>query len=160
MKNTEKVIGWLRAAYLKVDGGASLDELADVAADMAAIEKEAAAVRKACERRIGQLHPVKAKLEVAGAVVKIEPAKDDVEWDDDGLLAAVVARGADSRRIDLETGDVLESEGAAVARTIQAVYPLVGRTARVTALSKIGIDPDEYRASSPSDKAPKVTVER
>lgn len=67
--------------------------------------------------------------------------------DGDGLFRRVVAVGRDERRVDVETGEALESEGEAVARTIASVYPVTNSSVkpRSTALRERGIDLGEYQ---------------
>ena len=68
------------------------------------------------------------------------------EWDNDALHRAVVARARDERRIDPDTGEVIESEGEAVGRVLaDCARP----SWRLTALRALGLDPDEYCATSP-----------
>lgn len=68
-------------------------------------------------------------------------------WDHERLVARVVAAGRDERRIDLDTGEVLESEAAAVVRALVACAGI--RDWRVTALRERGIDPGEYCETTP-----------
>jgi hypothetical protein len=63
------------------------------------------------------------------------------EWANQDLTQVVVARALDERKIDLETGEVLESEAQAVARVMS---DCARPSWRVTALKSRGIDPDEF----------------
>jgi hypothetical protein len=68
------------------------------------------------------------------------------EWDSDALIRLVIAKGRDERKVDVETGEVLESEGEAVGR---ALMECARPNWRVTALRARGIDADEYCSTSP-----------
>lgn len=76
------------------------------------------------------------------------------EWDHDALHRVLLARGRDARKIDSETGEVLESEGEAVARVLMECAG-IGYW-RVTNLKRYGVDADEYRHTEPGA----VTVKR
>jgi hypothetical protein len=75
-------------------------------------------------------------------------------WDHDAIHRVLLARGRDARRMDRDTGEVLESEGEAVARVLMECAG-IGYW-RVTNLARYGVDADEYRATDPGA----VTVER
>ena len=64
------------------------------------------------------------------------------KWDNESVFNVLVARARDARRINKETGEVLESEGQAVRRVIEECAG-IGYW-RVTALKEYGVDPDEY----------------
>jgi hypothetical protein len=86
--------------------------------------------------------------------VEVKPSVQRTKWDHESLWAQVTARGRDERQVDKDTGEVLESEGEAVARTLRAC---VGQGPwKVTGLREIGLDPDEYCEKSYG--APKVIV--
>lgn len=72
-----------------------------------------------------------------------------VRWKNDELLPVVVARAADERVLDQETGEY-EREGSAVARVLGEVFSF--GYARVGALKERGIDPDEFREKSKEGK--------
>lgn len=84
-------------------------------------------------------------------VVKRRPGTK--EWDHDALHRVMLARGRDARRMDPETGEVLESEGEAVARVIRECAG-IGYW-RVGDLKRYGVDADEYRVTQPG----RLTVE-
>lgn len=84
---------------------------------------------------------------------KVRRKKGSTQWDTDGLAPVVMARARDERRVIEETGEY-ESEGEAVMRvTLRCAGVGYWRKGE---LRKLGIDPDEYLASSPG----RLSVER
>jgi len=91
----------------------------------------------------------KRNMVVAGvALEKGGPSGSD-KWDWDSLVPDLVARAADERNIDRETGEALESEVNAVVRVLRDVvsfqYARVGKVEEGTGLRGRGLDPDDYR---------------
>lgn len=149
-----------------VDLGVVREALAQIhhgdltAADAAAILGPLRSIRSDCDLLIGHLESVLADVVAARGVtvlvasdgtrttVQRRPARRVWVWDDDDLRTDVTSHARDQRRVDLATGEVLETEGDAVARVLGQVWPLDGRTARVGALRGLGIDPDRYRTQT------------
>lgn len=78
--------------------------------------------------------------------VMVKAGAKRTEWDHDALHRTVVARARDERRIDPETGEVVESEGEAVGRVLaECARP----SWRLTPLRERGIDPGEFCSTSP-----------
>lgn len=84
---------------------------------------------------------VSAEIEGVG-VIQAKKGSERKAWDHAALLRMVVARGRDERRIDPDTGEVLESEVDAVVRAITACAGI--RDWKVTGLRSRAIDPDEH----------------
>lgn len=75
-------------------------------------------------------------------------------WDTDALRAVLLARGRDEQRIDLDTGEVLESEGEAVLRVWMDCAAV--SYFRKGKLTEYGVDPDEYVTTEPG----RLTIKR
>ena len=73
-------------------------------------------------------------------VVTVAQSKSK-KWDNESVLNHLMARASDARRIDKDTGEVLESEGYW----------------RVTALREYGLEPDEFYETTSSK--PSVRIE-
>ena len=69
-------------------------------------------------------------------------------WDHEAVWNVLMARALDSRRIDKETGEVLEREATAVRRVIEECA-YIGYW-RLEPLREYGIDPDEYYETTSS----------
>jgi len=63
-------------------------------------------------------------------------------WDHDAIIPRLVAQALDERRIDRETGEVLETEASAVVRVLKEGAGI--SYWRTGVLKKRGLDPDEY----------------
>ena len=84
----------------------------------------------------------KNQMDIAG-IGRITRSKSrSRKWDHESIIPVIVARGLDARRIDKETGEVLEREGWAVAR-VMAECAGIGYW-RLQALEDYGIQADEY----------------
>lgn len=104
---------------------------------LAGVVRIASTVRDDVQTRAGELlGPQKVVLPGVG-MVKRTPRRNYRNWQTEDLLRAVL----DSRRVDKETGEVLEETAE---DRIRAVYPLAGGSARRTELRARGIDPDEF----------------
>jgi hypothetical protein len=75
-------------------------------------------------------------------------------WDHDGILRHLLARSRDERRIDSETGEVLESGEEALLRAIKEAAG-IGYW-RLEPLRRRGLDPDEFAEMKPSK--PYITI--
>ncbi len=84
--------------------------------------------------------PYKATFGGIG-IVTVSKSKSK-KWDNDALMPVIVARALDDRRIDKETGEVLEREAWAVARVLKECAG-IGYW-RLQALEDYGIQADEY----------------
>ena len=87
-------------------------------------------------------------------VVTVAQSKSK-KWDNESVLNHLMARARDARRIDKDTGEVLESEGQAVRRVIEQCAG-IGYW-RVTALREYGLEPDEFYETTSSK--PSVRIE-
>lgn len=106
--------------------------------DQYAITKVVKDVVGLLELRLAQLVPPKYALPIAGHTVRHKPgAPKRSEWNNEDLLRAVL----DSRRIDLETMEVLHETPA---DKLMHVFGLSGSSARLGALKERGLRPDDF----------------
>lgn len=89
------------------------------------------------EDRVARAVPHGEQVEHAGRRWRVTRETRRRNWDDDGLLRAVL----DSRRVDRDTGVVVDETPI---EKIRHVWRLSGRDARLGALRDRGIDDDEF----------------
>ena len=76
------------------------------------------------------------------------------KWDHDSLVPVIVARALDDRKIDYETGEVLEREASAVARVMSECAG-IGYW-RLTALEEYGIDAEDFYETTSTRRSVRI----
>jgi len=96
----------------------------------------------------------KKQMDIAGIGRVTRAQSNSRKWDHESILPVIVARGLDARKVDKETGEVLEREGWAVARVI-AECAGIGYW-RLQALEDYGIQADEYYETTSTSKSVRI----
>jgi hypothetical protein len=121
-----------------------------LAAQIAALDNVIAALRSTRDDLAEKLAKAMPRdvVELAGVGrVERRRGKDRKAWDHDALFARVLAYGRDERRVDLETGEVLESEGEAVLRVLREMAHV--DYWKAAALRQRRLNPDEFATATP-----------
>lgn len=120
-----------------------LDVLAVELRDLRGISKLLRLIDDDISERIVPQISGRLSVEIEGVgVIQAKKGAERKGWDHEGLVRLVVALGRDERKIDLETGEALESEADAVVRALVECAGI--RDWRTTKLRSRGIDPDEF----------------
>lgn len=157
----DKLIAWIGRREAEVDD-LSVGDTARMLERAKQLKTEVVALIDALEAHQRKQVGAGAKLIAEtseGEQVRVSTSAAKPDWvyeSDDDVLALVVARSLDTRRIDEETGEALESEAAAVARGISTVWKLAADKARIggdgkPGLASLGIPIEKIRWRRPHE---------
>jgi len=139
-----------QAFFPPADLGESYDELgADELADLLRLVRSTrqawGQLEAVLESELGRKVPAGQHVTTAGKPYQVRKGATSYEWDSADLWRAIVARAADERIVDAETGEY-EREGEAVARVLRSC---LGATPNwtTTGIRALGLDPSDYRTA-------------
>lgn len=155
LENCEAAKTALENVAVNVQDAVELDDVAMALAEMVEVKRLAGRVYDAIEQQYLGLclvrgliafasgRPRRARMrEVPGVgAVEVKRSTKRSQWQWDDLIAHIVARALDERKVDEETGEI-EREGPVVARAMRDCLSF--SAGKVTGLRARGIQPDEF----------------
>jgi hypothetical protein len=141
----QELVGRAIDAMSEIDQSAGkvdeADDLAHLLADLASLKRAVSETYKTVEARL-VAEAGNRKFEVAGlGLVEIKKSTTYRAWDHDRLWGTVTAVALDERRIDPETGELLEREAETISRVLR---DCATPSWKVTGLRAHGLQVDEY----------------
>lgn len=120
------------------------EKIATGIAEIQATRSRLADVLDRAERRLMGLIPKGETFVVTGVGAWERSGSSKRRWNHDEIWKLVLARGRDEQRVDMETGEVLVTEGEAVASAIRRCagigYWKVGELTQLLGIEKADLD--------------------